>query len=72
MREFAYSHPVFDQAVVQAQRSLPSIQGARDTWFAGAWTSYGFHEDGLKSGLEAAAKLTAIAVSNSSEPALAA
>jgi predicted NAD/FAD-binding protein len=75
IREFAYSHPVFDQAAVQAQRSLPSMQGVRNTWFAGAWTGYGFHEDGLKSGLEAAAKLTAIAAvagSGSIEPALAA
>jgi predicted NAD/FAD-binding protein len=75
MREFAYSHPVFDQAAVQAQRNLPSMQGARNTWFAGAWTGYGFHEDGLKSGLEAAAKLTAlatIAALSSNEPALAA
>ena len=71
LREFAYSHPVFDQAAVQAQRVLPSIQGARNTWFAGAWTGYGFHEDGLKSGLDAAARLTAIAL-NRDEAALAA
>jgi predicted NAD/FAD-binding protein len=71
LREFSYSHPVFDQAAVQAQRALPSIQGARNTWFAGAWTGYGFHEDGLKSGLDAAARLTAIAL-NRDEPALAA
>jgi predicted NAD/FAD-binding protein len=70
LREFAYRHPVFDQAAVQAQRALPSVQGVRNTWFAGAWTGYGFHEDGLKSGLEATAKLTAIALSND-EPALA-
>jgi uncharacterized protein len=63
LREFAYSHPVFDHAAVQAQRALPSIQGVRNTWFAGAWTGYGFHEDGLKSGLEAAEKLTTIALS---------
>jgi predicted NAD/FAD-binding protein len=78
MREFAYRHPVFDQAAVQAQRSLPSMQGVRNTWFAGAWTGYGFHEDGLKSGLEAAAKLTALAAVEAvaslgnDEPALAA
>jgi predicted NAD/FAD-binding protein len=71
LREFSYSHPVFDQAAIQAQRVLPSIQGARNTWFAGAWTGYGFHEDGLRSGLDAAAKLTAIAL-NCKEPALAA
>jgi uncharacterized protein len=61
IREFAYSHPVFDQAAIDAQRALPSLQGQRNTWFAGAWTGYGFHEDGLRSGFEAAARLGAIA-----------
>jgi len=52
---------VFDAAAIAAQQALPSIQGLRNTWFAGAWTGYGFHEDGLKSGLAVAgsiAKLT--------------
>jgi uncharacterized protein len=57
IREFAYSHPLFDQAAIHAQRALPSLQGERNTWFAGAWTGYGFHEDGLKSGLSAATRL---------------
>jgi predicted NAD/FAD-binding protein len=48
---FDYSHPVFDQAAIEAQHRLPSIQGRRSTWFCGAWAGYGFHEDGLKSGL---------------------
>jgi predicted NAD/FAD-binding protein len=48
---FDYHHPVFDQAAIEAQHRLPSIQGRRSTWFCGAWTGYGFHEDGLKSGL---------------------
>lgn len=52
--EFDYSHPVFDAAAVRAQTRLPAIQGKDGTWFAGAWTGYGFHEDGLKSGLAAA------------------
>ncbi|SNS19509.1 Predicted NAD/FAD-binding protein [Noviherbaspirillum humi] len=52
--EFDYAHPVFDAAAVEAQRRLMLIQGHRSTWFAGAWTGYGFHEDGLKSGLLAA------------------
>jgi len=49
-----YSHPVFDLKAVAAQRRLADIQGERNTWFAGAWAGYGFHEDGLKAGLAAA------------------
>jgi len=52
--EFDYAHPVFDASAIAAQQALPSIQGLRNTWFAGAWTGYGFHEDGLKSGLAVA------------------
>ncbi|HQS59336.1 MAG: NAD/FAD-binding protein [Gallionellales bacterium 35-53-114] len=51
---FEYEHPVFDEAAVAAQRKLATIQGQRNTWFAGAWTGYGFHEDGLTSGLNVA------------------
>jgi predicted NAD/FAD-binding protein len=49
--EYAYSHPVFDRAAVAAQRELPAIQGRSHVWFCGAWTRYGFHEDGLMSAL---------------------
>jgi predicted NAD/FAD-binding protein len=48
---FDYAHPLFDNAAISAQQKLPSLQGQNNTWFAGAWTGYGFHEDGLKSGL---------------------
>ena len=54
LREFDYAHPVFDIAAIAAQRRLPEIQGRRRTWFCGAWTGYGFHEDGLASGLAVA------------------
>lgn len=49
--EFDYAHPVFDGAAIAAQRDVPALQGQRRTWFCGAWTRYGFHEDGLISGL---------------------
>jgi predicted NAD/FAD-binding protein len=48
---YDYAHPVFDAAAVHAQQNLRRIQGKNNTWFAGAWTGYGFHEDGLKSGM---------------------
>jgi len=55
IERFDYEHPIFDQAAVAAQQQLASIQGRRGIWFAGAWTGYGFHEDGLKSALRVAA-----------------
>jgi predicted NAD/FAD-binding protein len=48
---YDYAHPVFDLAGVAAQQRLPALQGQQHTWFCGAWTRYGFHEDGLMSGL---------------------
>ncbi|MGM9483182.1 NAD(P)/FAD-dependent oxidoreductase [Roseateles sp. NT4] len=49
-----YSHPVFDLAALQAQGQVGELQGRQRTWFAGAWCGYGFHEDGLHAGLQAA------------------
>ncbi|RYF35581.1 MAG: NAD/FAD-binding protein [Comamonadaceae bacterium] len=54
MAEYDYAHPVFDLAAIRAQNDIGALQGQRNTWFAGAWLGYGFHEDGLKSGLAAA------------------
>jgi uncharacterized protein len=48
--DFDYAHPVFDAAAMAAQQRLPELQGQRHTWYCGAWTRYGFHEDGLMSG----------------------
>lgn len=72
LREFSYSHPVFDQDAIHAQRTLPLLQGDRNTWFAGAWTGYGFHEDGLKSGLDIAARLHALVETSPDRAVLAA
>lgn len=54
LRSFKYQHPVFDQPAIAAQQQLVTIQGKNRCWFAGAWTGYGFHEDGLKSALQIA------------------
>jgi len=52
-----YRHPVFDAEAWAAQDAVEALQGRRRTWFCGAWLGYGFHEDGLRSGLRAALAL---------------
>src|SRR5690606_7660773 len=55
--QWHYDHPVFDLAAIRAQGKLPALQGRFNTWYAGAWCGYGFHEDGLKAGLAAARQI---------------
>jgi predicted NAD/FAD-binding protein len=59
LRSFDYEHPIFDQAAIDGQAALAEIQGKNQVWFAGAWSGYGFHEDGLKSALRVARELNA-------------
>ena len=56
---YHYRHPIFDAAAIAAQPKLASIQGRHHLFFAGAWTGYGFHEDGLKSAIAIAKTLGA-------------
>ena len=49
LRRMHYRHPVYDHAMVAAQRRKAEIQGKRRTWFAGAYWGWGFHEDGIRS-----------------------
>ncbi|MDO9416968.1 NAD(P)/FAD-dependent oxidoreductase [Pararhizobium sp.] len=58
--EFSYDHPQFSTQSMLAQKELAAHQGDNNTFFAGAWTGYGFHEDGLSSGLAAAEALGGI------------
>ncbi len=57
LREIKYEHPMFTQSALDGWNSINSIQGKNRTWFCGAWCGYGFHEDGLTSGLAVAEKL---------------
>ena len=52
-----YKHPMFNGAAMAAQPELWSLQGRRRTWFCGSYFGYGFHEDGLQSGLAVAEQL---------------
>ncbi|KIV98136.1 hypothetical protein PV10_01816 [Exophiala mesophila] len=49
-----YSHPLYNADAIQSQQRLPQIQNTRGISYCGAWTKYGFHEDGFSSGLSAA------------------
>ncbi len=64
-------HPQYTAAAFAAQKRLADIQGRRRTWFCGAWTGYGFHEDGLRSGLVVAEALGAVAPWRQPPPELA-
>ncbi|MEZ4503996.1 MAG: FAD-dependent oxidoreductase [Dehalococcoidia bacterium] len=57
LAEFDYEHPVYSMATLEAQRRIERINGARRTFFAGAYLGYGFHEDGVQAGARVASKL---------------
>lgn len=60
LQTFRYQHPFFDIGAWSAQRRLWELQGRRNTWFCGSYFGYGFHEDGLQSGLAVAEDLGGI------------
>ena len=54
-----FTHPQLDGAALAAQGRLASIQGRARCYFAGAYAGFGFHEDGMRAGQLAAARLLA-------------
>jgi predicted NAD/FAD-binding protein len=54
--EYIYHHPIFDLDAIEAQKKLDKIQGKNNLWFCGAYTRFGFHEDGLLSAINIANK----------------
>ena len=51
---WTYHHPIYNAAAIHSQKLLPRIQNTRCISYAGAWTKYGFHEDGFSSGVKVA------------------
>ncbi|NND81606.1 MAG: FAD-dependent oxidoreductase [Gammaproteobacteria bacterium] len=57
LAERHYSHPIFSAQSVTAIRQLPEINGRQRTAYAGAFWGWGFHEDGARSGWQAAQQI---------------
>ena len=53
LRVIDYGHPIFTERAVAAQQRHREINGARRTYFCGAYWRYGFHEDGVVSSIQA-------------------
>lgn len=61
VRSIPYEHPLFTLGAVRAQAEIPALNaaaaGSTETYFCGAWTRYGFHEDGFLSAVNVARQL---------------
>lgn len=53
IQRFHYAHPCLDLNAMQAQQQVSSIQGLNQTYFVGSYWGYGFHEDGVRSAINA-------------------
>ncbi|HET9621935.1 MAG TPA: FAD-dependent oxidoreductase [Kofleriaceae bacterium] len=57
LHEAQFRHPQLDRAALAAQAALATLGNAHRTYFAGAYSRFGFHEDGLRAGTTAAARV---------------
>ena len=57
IEKISYDHPQFDTKAIKMQNRKDEICGQNNTYFAGAYWKYGFHEDGLLSATKVASKL---------------
>jgi uncharacterized protein len=59
LQRLTFQHPVYTSAGIAAQQRRADLTGHNRSFYCGAWWGYGFHEDGVKSGLDAAAAIQA-------------
>lgn len=57
LRRMVYDHPLYTRAAIRAQERWPEVSGKNHTHFCGAYWFYGFHEDGVRSGMRVAEAL---------------
>lgn len=53
IRHIKFHHPIFDQAAIKTQSELPHLNGTKNTYYCGSYFGFGFHEDAIKSSIEA-------------------
>ena len=57
LKKIEFTHPFYDVKTIRSQKYLSELQGENNSWFCGSYFGYGFHEDGLNSGINASNKL---------------
>jgi len=57
IKKVEFTHPFYDMKAINAQRHLSELQGVNNSYFCGSYFGYGFHEDGLNSGINVSNKL---------------
>jgi len=62
VRTIAYEHPVFTPGAVAAQERWGEVAGRHRTHYCGAYWGWGFHEDGVVSGIRAARDVQAVSL----------
>ena len=57
IKKVEFTHPFYDIKTINAQKHLSELQGVNNSYFCGSYFGYGFHEDGLNSGIDVSNKL---------------
>ena len=57
IKKIEFTHPFYDMKTIKAQKHLSELQGVKNSYFCGSYFGYGFHEDGLNSGINVSNKL---------------
>jgi len=57
IKKIEFTHPLYEIKTIDAQKYLSELQGINNSYFCGSYFGYGFHEDGLNSGIEVSKKL---------------
>ena len=57
IKKVEFTHPFYEVKTINAQKNLSTLQGVNNSFFCGSYFGYGFHEDGLNSGIDVSSKL---------------